>query len=501
MRHLSKSKLISFRQCPKRLWLEIHKPELRDDSASQFVFSIGNRVGEIAMEIYNTTGDAYEVSISDLGFDQAFQKSTELLEAGERTVFEAGVKVAGGLAFADVMIPSRTSEGLHWKMVEVKSATKTKDYHRDDAAIQHYLFDQAGTQLSTVSVAHIDNSFVYLGDGNYQGLLRENDLTEEVRSRADEIRQWIADAQATITLTEQPEIECGTQCHSPFTCPFLAHCSREETTVEHPLSLLPNFHGKKAHLLAEQGIVELAEVPPEFLSDIQQRVQQCTVSGETYFDKESTMRELSQYGSPTYFLDFETSNSAVPLWKGTRPYQQLPFQFSLHVLDENETLSHQSFLDLSGNDPRLGFTESLLEQCGDSGPIFVYNIAFERKIINQQAAHFPKYAAQLTAIADRLVDLLPIARAHYYHPSQCGKWGIKSVLPAICPDLDYAELDGVKDGNMAIVAFQEAIHPDTSPERKTEISKQLDKYCQLDTLAMVRIWEVFSGKKTCASVS
>ncbi|PQJ29745.1 DUF2779 domain-containing protein [Rubritalea profundi] len=501
MRHLSKSKLVSFRQCPKRLWLDIHKPELRDNSAYQHVFGIGNRVGEIAMKIYDTTGDAYEISISELGFNEVFQKSAELLDAGDRPIFEAGVKVAGGLAFADVMIPSRTSGELCWKMVEVKSATKTKDYHRDDAALLHYLFEQAGAKLHSVSVAHIDNSFVYAGDGNYQGLLLENDITEEVRSRVAEMNQWIADAQATIKLTDEPEIGCGTQCHSPFTCPFLAHCSREDGKAEHPLSLLPNFHGKKANLLAEQGVVELADVPKDFLSEIQQRVQQCTLSGETYFDSEATVEELSQYGFPAYFLDFETSNSAVPMWKGTRPYQQLPFQFSVHVLDEDGTFTQESFLDLSGNDPRLGFTESLLQNCGNSGPIFVYNIAFERKIINQQAAHFPQHAKQLGAIADRLVDLLPIARAHYYHPSQCGKWGIKSVLPAISPDLDYSELDGVKDGNMAMVAFQEAIHPDTSEERKTEIYNQLDKYCQLDTLAMVRIWEVFTGKQTRSIVS
>lgn len=316
-----------------------------------------------------------------------------------------------------------------------------------------------------------------------------------------EVTQWIKDAQATAKLTEEPKASCGAQCNDPFTCSFIAHCSRDDVKVQHPLNLLPNFHGKKAKLLSEQGIDELADVTKDFLSEIQQRVQQCTLSGETYFDSEATVEELSQYGFPAYFLDFETSNSAVPMWKGTRPYQQLPFQFSVHVLDVKGTFTQESFLDLSGNDPRRGFTEALLQHCGDSGSIFVYNVAFERMIINQQAAHFPQHSEQLRALADRLVDLLPIARAHYYHPSQHGSWSIKSVLPAICPDLDYSELEGVKDGNMAMVAFQETIHPDTSEERKTEIHNQLDKYCQLDTLTIVRIWEVFTCKQTSATMS
>ena len=474
MRHLSKSKLISFRQCSKRLWLEIHKRELRDDSASEQVFAIGNKVGEVAMGIYDTTGNAYEISIEQLGFAEAFDKSSELLKAGNTTVFEAGVKVAGGLAFADVMLPTQTKGRLSWKMVEVKSSTKLKDYYRDDAAIQHYLFQQAGVELNSVFVAHIDNSFVYPGGGDYRGLLLENDVTEEVRTRTGEVEQWLKDAHSTANLIEEPEVSCGSQCSDPFPCPFAAHCTRHDYKPEYPLSILPRIHNKKVQRLNDEGIVELDQIPDGEINPTQQRVKECTLADEVYFDQAATTAELSEYGYPAYFLDFETSFSAVPIWKGTRPYQQLPFQFSVHVLDKDSTLTQETFLDLSGNDPRLGFSETLLQHCGDSGPIFVYNVAFERRIIKEQAKAFPQLASDLLALADRLVDLLPIARAHYYHPSQRGSWSIKAVLPAICPDLNYSELDGVNDGGMAMAAFQEAIHPDTTEERNSEIYSQLE---------------------------
>jgi len=249
--------------------------------------------------------------------------------------------------------------------------------------------------------------------------------------------------------------------------------------------------------LDQRGITELREVPDSMLNDKQSMVKKHTLAGTTYFDAEGAAKDLSQAsvpGAPHYFLDFETSMSAIPKWKGTRPYQQMPFQFSLHTLQVNGALDQVTFLDLTGNDPRRAFAERLVETCGHTGPIFVYNAGFEKGVIRKQAEALPDLHDDLQAIIDRIVDLLPIARNYYYHPSQHGSWSIKAVLPAICPDLNYSDLDGVKDGNMAISAYQEAIDPDTTPERKAEIESQLDKYCCLDTLAMVRLWEFFIGR-------
>ena len=186
----------------------------------------------------------------------------------------------------------------------------------------------------------------------------------------------------------------------------------------------------------------------------------------------------------------------VPCWVGTRPYQQLPFQFSLHIIHSNGRMEHHGFLDLSGNDPSQSCAAELVRLCGNDGPVFAYNAGFESGVMRQLAERFPEYAAGLSAITNRLVDLLPIARRHYYHPDQHGSWSIKAVLPALCPDLSYDQLDGVQDGMMAQTAYLEAIAVETSEERKEQIRKQLHEYCKLDTLAMVRMWEVFLGGST-----
>jgi hypothetical protein len=212
-----------------------------------------------------------------------------------------------------------------------------------------------------------------------------------------------------------------------------------------------------------------------------------------YFDAAGAKKDLAPYGFPAYFLDFESIQFAVPIWKGTRPYQQICFQFSLHVLSENGSLKHSAFLDLSGQDPSESFATALVANCGDHGPVFVYSAPFEKGRISELADRFPALASPLLAIHARIVDLLPIARNRYYHPSQQGSWSIKAVLPAAVPELSYDQLAGVQDGGMAMVAFVEAISPEITLERKAELEEQLLAYCQLDTLAMVRLWQLFSG--------
>ena len=494
MHNLSKSKIIAYRQCPKRLWLEIHQPELRDDSASEMVFQIGHQVGEIAQRIYDPENTGIVIDIQALGHKEALAQSAVLLAEGKSKVFEAGITIQGALAYADVMLPDHSDGTLRWKMIEVKSSTSMKDYYRDDIAVQAYIASAAGVSLSSISLAHIDNSFVYPGDGDYQGLLTENDLTAETLSRSEEVKEWIAGAQAVAALAEEPDVATGPHCNTPFACGFCDYCNRDKVWPEYPLSSLPNLHYRRREQIEAAGHEDLRDVPDEFLGAIQNRVKQCSITGETYFDAEGAAADLAPHGFPAYFLDFETAMLPVPIWKGTRPYQQIPFQFSLHILAENGDLQHHGFLDLSGVDPSYACAKALLELCGKNGPIFAYNAGFEKRVMADLAARFPDFAAGLEAIIARIVDLLPIARNRYYHPSQHGSWSLKALLPAAVPDLSYDQLDGVKDGMMAVSAYQESINPQTSPERKQEIDSQLVEYCKLDTLAMVRLWEVFSGR-------
>ncbi len=185
----------------------------------------------------------------------------------------------------------------------------------------------------------------------------------------------------------------------------------------------------------------------------------------------------------------------MPIWKGTRPYQQMIFQYSLHKLGRNNKVAHSEFLDISGKDPSLAIAKSLIKDCGTLGPIYVYFQAFEKTRIKELAMRFPKLRKQLLALNERVVDLLPIARNRYYNPSQHGSWSLKKVLPAIAPDLKYSDLEVVQDGGMAMDAYLEAIHETTTAEQKAVINQQLLKYCELDTFALVRIWQCFTGNK------
>jgi predicted RecB family nuclease len=493
MRNLSKSKIIAFRQCPKRLWLEIHKPELRDDSASEAVFKIGHQVGDIARSIYDPEGTGETIDINTLGHTEALKRSAELLSEGKKPLFEAGLSMGGALAYADVMLPDQSNGSLRWRMIEVKSSTGVKAYHQDDIAVQAHIALSSGVRLASVSLAHIDNNFVYQGDGDYRGLLHEVDLTSEALSRSDEAKEWLVGAHAVAAQDKEPEVATGPQCTTPFTCGFCDYCNRGKVQPEFPLDSLPKLHYRKREQFESEGYEDLRKVPDHLLNDIQRRVKECSVREVTYFDGDGAKADLARFGFPAYFLDFETVSFAVPIWKGTRPYQQIPFQFSLHRVDHSGSLGHTAFLDLTGMDPSKVFGQSLIEQCGSDGPVYVYNAAFESTRMRELASRFPELEPGLSSIIQRVVDLLPIARNRYYHPSQHGSWSIKAVLPALCPELSYAKLDGVQDGEMAIEAFKEAIALETTPERKREVEQQLLEYCKLDTLAMVRMWQIFSG--------
>ena len=494
MRNFSKSKLMASRQCAKRLWLELHRPELREDSeATQMSFQIGHQVGDMARRIYDPQNMGALIDVENEGFEGAFARSAALLQSSCQPIFEAGFSAAGALAFADVMLPVQSDGQQVWRMVEVKSSTSVKDYYRDDIAVQAFVAQSAGVALQRIALAHIDNTWTYPGNGDYSGLLIETDFTKEAFSRTEEVKSWIAQAQRTSASPTEPAIETGAHCAQPFACGFYDYCSRDEPQAEFPIHWLPRI-GKKAQALAELGVTELIDVPDDLLSARQHRVKTHTLANTVFFDAVSAAEALAGYGLPAYFLDFESSLLAVPIWPGTRPYQQSVFQFSLHTLAASGALAHTAFIDLSGDDPSAPFANALIAVCGESGPVYVYSASFEKTRIRELAERYPHLSEALLAINERVVDLLPIASNYYYHPSQQGSWSIKNVLPAVVPELRYDTLDGVQDGGMAMAAYIEAIDPDTAIERKTQIEQQLLAYCKLDTYAMMRLWQVFAGR-------
>ena len=473
MRNLSKSKILSSRQCSKKLWLEIHREELAVASESaEKNFKVGNEVGEIARTIYDPSNTGTLIDPFSDGFPAAFKKTQKLLQ-GDKPIFEAAFSIDGGLVLADVMLPGKDSNS--WAMIEIKSSTGIKDYYLDDVAVQNYVAKSSGLNLESIALGHIDNQWVYQGDGDYTGLITEVDLTEHANQMQSEVGLWFEEAHSIVSKTSEPDIATGSHCSDPFECPFYNYCSRHEPKADYSVSWLPRIQKKalKEHI-RNNNVAEMADVPDNLLNEKQLRVKKHTLENTVYFDMEGSNNILREYDYPSYYLDFETVNFAVPKWKGTRAYQQIPFQFSLHYFErQSESEKHKEFLDLSGEDPSLPFAESLIETCGVTGPIFVYNIGFESTRIKELAARFPELVDGLLAINARLVDLWPVAKDYFYHPSQQGSWSIKKVLPAMSPLYDYDNLEGVKDGGMAMDAFATAIKAETSLEDKKTIECQL----------------------------
>ena len=493
MRLLSKSKLLSFRQCPRKLWLQCHHPELEKNSdTSEAGFAAGNAVGAVARRLFDPHGRGELVEVGRIGYEAAFQRTRELLDTAQ-PIFEGGFATDGAMAFADVMLPIEKNGSLAWRMVEVKSATSLKDYYREDAAIQAFVTRSIGVPLENILIAYVDNEWEYAGDGNYRGLFHEQDVTQETLELTAAVEQWIADAREIVAHGSEPLRTTGDHCEDPFPCGFFTYCRSREPPVEHPVAWLPNIRTKalKAYI-AEQGFADLRDVPDQLLNSTQQRVKAATLSGRPFFDAPAAAAMLAQHFLPAFFLDFETIGFAVPIWKGTKPYQAHTFQFSVHKLGADGELEHRDFLDLSGNDPREALAQALIGACETCGPIFVYS-GFEAARIRELAVHFPQLDSSLNALLPRLVDLRPIAERCYYHPSQQGSWSIKALLPALT-GRSYAELGGVSDGTKAMEAYLEAIDPGTPAERKAEIDNELRAYCALDTEAMLEIWRVFRGR-------
>jgi len=503
---LSKSKVLAYLQCPKRLWLEVHQPELRaDSSATTASFAAGHAVGDVARQIYDPDGNGIFLDIKGLGL-KGLIAATRTALAERKVIFEAGFQADGTLSLADILIPVNDGSDS-WRMVEVKSSTTVKGYHVNDLAIQTAIATQAGIHLTEVAVAHVDNTWTYPGNGEYAGLLKEVHQTATVKDLSGEVTQWLKDAHLIANLPTAPAKSTGDHCAAPFECGFLAYCSSAEVQVEHPVSWLPKVQTKllKNHI-ALPSVKAMDDVPDSLLNALQLRVKGHTLANTVYFDSVGAKAALDRHPLPAYFLDFETIAFAVPIWAGTRPFEQVPFQFSLHHLQAaDQKPQHSEFLDLTGTNPTRPFAEALVNACGQTGPIFVYNKGFEGARIEDLIRHLQgevSLVAALAAIKARLVDLKPITQDAYYNPIQKGSWSIKAVLTAMVPELTYKDLDTVQDGGGAQLAFLKAIGLASGPDAVDEVAvirKQLLDYCCLDTFAMVQIWRVLSGEAAFSS--
>ena len=483
MKNLSKSKLLSAQQCLKMLHYEWHRRDLAEVSRKTLAaFRIGHDVGEIAKATYGSD-DSVEIAFSR-DTDLMVKETADLLATGARfPIFEATFRHEGVLVRVDVLLP----DGDGWRAVEIKASTKQKPEHVTDCAIQWWVLHGAGLTLNSISLGHVDNQFIYGGDRDYDGLISEIDLTDEVRPMSGAIENLVANARDAVS-GRMPDIPVGKYCFKPYDCDFLTQCWPQD--AEYPVSGIGGAKARHAEWV-NRGITDLRNIPrDEITAEKQRRIHRVTVAGEAEIVPGAAAK-LGALDYPRYYLDFETVGPAVPIWAGTRPYQALPVQFSVHIDDGQgggtiESMRHEEFLDLSGAPPMRLLAERLIDVLGDTGTVLMYT-GYELRVIMALIELFPDLETPLQLIADRLFDLAEVVEEHYYHPSMLGSWSIKAVVPAIAPGMDYAALDGINEGTAASEGYLEAIKPKTTPERKAELEDQLLTYCRFDTEAMVAI--------------
>ena len=482
---LSKSQYIRGLQCPKSLWLYKHKPELRSvpDASQEALFDTGVQVGDLAKKLFS---GGVEIAFDPEDFDGMIRKTKELIEAETEVIYEAAFKERGIFAMADVLV--RKDDG--WEMYEVKSSTSVKSYHLDDAAIQWYALS-AAIDLKRAYVVHIDSSYVREGALDIERLFAIEDVTEEVLRRQEAIPEQLSQMEEMLR-GPMPDVEIGSHCSDPFDCDFRHLCWSGVPTPS--VFDLYRMRGSKKFELYRRGILSYDDIAQNDipLNKTQKLQVQSHMRRSTTVDRKIIETFLKTIEYPINFFDFETFREAIPRFDRQSPYQQIPFQYSLHILHEDGTLEHREFLGDEHSDPRPDLIRRMLRDIASSGSIVAYNQSFEIGRIKELAAFAPEYAKELLSLTGRFVDLIvPFRRLGYYHPDFNGSFSIKSVLPAMFPndeELDYKKLGSVQNGGDAMETFGK-LYLLKDPSKREAIREDLLAYCRLDTLAMVRIWE------------
>lgn len=474
---LSKSRIAAFEQCPRRLWLSVHRRDLaKYDDGSGARFANGHEVGAAACSLLP---DGIMVE-AEPDLTAALVTTRSLIEAGRtRPVFEATLEYDGVLVRIDVLEP----DGLGgWHIAEVKSSTSAKDYHVGDLATQLWVARNAGLSVTGASIRHINNRFVLQREGDWHGLFVDADLAARAEPVIGMRSAVVAAARDTLAGAE-PDITPGDHCDTPFPCEFAGYCHTVlPPEPAWPVTVLPNGGGRR---WLERNITDMFAVDRAGLtSAVHRRVHHATITAEIYHDADGARAAMAGWTFPRTWLDFETIAFAVPRWIGTTPYSQIPFQFSAHIEDAQGAIRHHEFLSLDGSDPRRSCAEALVRAVPDAGAVIGYNASFEKSRVLDLAAAFPDLAASLYNIADRIVDLLPVARACWYHRDQRGSWSLKAVLPTVAPALDYGSLE-VSDGGSAQAAYLEATAEGCPAERGAALDAALRLYCGRDTEAMI----------------
>jgi len=468
----------------KSLFLNIYHPELRDEISEeqQAIFDKGHLVGRTAQELFPEGIDASEGKHIEV--KRSLEYTKELIGKGTDVIYEAAFEYDGVLCYMDILV----KENGKWKAYEVKGSTGLKDYYLHDASLQYYVINNTGLKLDDIFLAHLNNKYVRKEKLEVKELFTVESVKDRVIAMQNSVKENIVMFKNLLAQKNIPNIDIGDYCSNPYNCNFIGHCWKH--IPENSVFNISKLRRKKKFDLYKKGILNFNDIPKNYPLNNFQRIQvNSELNSNIYRDQKRLDQFKKNLKYPLYFMDFETMQPDIPLFNDSRPYQQIPFQYSLHILEKpGATLQHFEFLGKPPKDARTDFIITLLDNIGKTGSILVYNKAFEIRILNEIARDFPEYKIQIEKIFNRIVDLMePFRDKYIYMPEMKGSYSIKHVLPAMVPGFSYSTLD-IQNGSIASNTF-ESMYYDVDKYSINEKRKQLFEYCKMDTLAMVKILE------------
>jgi predicted RecB family nuclease len=479
--NLSKTRYLSGLQCHKLLWHQFNAKHLipPTDPATQFLFDEGHAVGNLAKWLFPGgiavgEGIINLTTVSKLSLDALRHR---------KPLFEAGFLFNNAYARADILVPVGKSG---WDIVEVKSSTEVKDVNITDLAFQRFVYEGAGLTINRCFIYHVNNQYVRHGDIDVQEFFVKVDVTDQVREYLPQVAPSLTGMLEAISSRQCPDIAIGPQCTTPYECPLKDHCW--SYLPDQNVLSLSHFKKEKAFDLIHNGICSILDLPEETSLSDKQRIQADSVrSNEPYVDADSIRTFLDRLEYPLYFLDFETFKTAIPMFDGSRPHQNIPFQFSLHMVrSEREAAIHHMHLAEGDGDPRPALMDRLRELLGTHGSIIAYNASFEKTTLKYVCEGYPQYEAFVDSLEPRIIDLIePFRGFAYYHPAQHGSCSLKALLPALTGG-GYDHLE-IADGGTASLEYVRVMYGDVDEEERRRVRKQLEDYCELDTRAMIDI--------------
>jgi len=483
---ITKSNYMQFLRCTCELWVMKQRKDLAPpiDAALQRLFDEGNKVDAFAQKLFPEG-----ISVDGFGTSAA-QKTKQAIEAGATILFQPTFLTKDLSCRGDILVKN----GDAWDIYEVKSSTQTKEEHKIDVAFQRICLEESGYKVGKTFIVHINNQYVRHGEIDPQKLFTIDDVTDEALSHVSEIKQLIPEALEVTEWSTTPGALHLKSCRDPYKCEYLT-CYISEFEDDHVYSIAKELSPDRLMAFLERGLIQPSQVPPELLKslgllDLPSEEKEPVIS----IDKEAIERELSKLQFPLYFFDYETWFPAIPPFDGYRPYQQIPFQYSLHILREPDgELEHVEFLAEHQGDPILDLTKALQSHIAGRGTFISWNAKFEMMCNRQIGERHPEYADFFTDINDRMFDLMQIVKQGYYVDSRFGgSASIKKVLPVVVPELSYKNLN-IQEGGTASSSWPVLTDPAMPADQKAQLKKDMLEYCALDTFAMVEIYRFFSS--------